>query len=152
MGSILDRKTSNFGWKCPKNAIFGHFGPKISSKMNIFEKKKKSIFFQKCSFLAIFWPFLTIFSKSFKTHILLENAFLFILNRFRAKKNYTGKYFQFRDFRFRIRFETFWIDLKKKSIFFSKMFIFDHFWSFLTIFDHFLKKKIKTDILTKNTF
>ena len=25
-------------------------------------------------------------------------------------------------------------------IFFSKMFIFDHFWSFLTIFDHFLKK------------
>ena len=30
MGSILDWKTSNFGWKCPKMAFFGHFGPKIS--------------------------------------------------------------------------------------------------------------------------
>ena len=56
------------------------------------------------------------------------------------KNNFKGNFFRNQLFRFKIRFETFWIDLKKKNFskfFFSKMFIFDHFWPFLVIFDHF---------------
>ena len=56
----------------------------------------------------------------------------------------TEIFFRNQLFRSKIRFETFWIDLKKKIDFFfqkcSFLTHFDHFWSFLTFFDHFFEK------------
>ena len=142
--------TKNF-WLChfftifgPKNHVFrGFWGQKFLSKKHSLTKKNytwKKFWFRAAWFIIRFETFwIDSIQKNVRPNIFWLRHFVTILailaekRQSLSKKKLHRKNFPFRDFRFKIRFDTFWIDSDQKKLFRPNFFdfvIFLLFWPF----------------------
>ena len=107
----LGRKSGNWGClgrKCPiwgENPEIGVFRSKMPFGLNFVLRHSQSISTQKNYSDQNFWL----------SHFFAILAILAEKRQSPSKNILHGKNFRFRDFRFKIRFETFWIDSDQKK-------------------------------------